>query len=212
MRKKKNYRDNQPEVELFTWCKDDHYLNGNVNFLPGKNRIAWEMVNWELYAQGYKAAGDYVVESITEFSQPVAHSLVYPVLFLYRHYLELELKSMIENGKQFSNSNIERNLDKEHRLKKLWEWCREILENIRPVDDKPPFNMKLIEDGINQFVKLDPNSQNTRYPRKKKGKQDTQKEIEQHQVHLGNLKKGMSLISTELENAHNWICITAQYS
>ncbi len=50
--------------------------------------------NLGLYIVGYKEAGDILVKNIIE-SRSHHDSLVFPIVFMYRHYLELRLKQLI---------------------------------------------------------------------------------------------------------------------
>ena len=52
---------------------------------------------WGLYTIGFLKAGDRLVDSLKpdEMATPPGAALLYPVLFLYRHYVELELKGIL---------------------------------------------------------------------------------------------------------------------
>lgn len=52
---------------------------------------------WSVYTEGYKAAADIVVDRIKR-GQGHQDFLVYPVMFLYRQYLELIAKNLIRNA------------------------------------------------------------------------------------------------------------------
>src|SRR5207245_1195494 len=67
---------------------DDWWHNACLNY--GGN-------SWELYASGYKDAADILSERVFE-TRRHADFLIYPITFLYRHYLELRLKEMIVAG------------------------------------------------------------------------------------------------------------------
>ena len=45
-------------------------------------------------AEGYKRAADLLIERAKESTQ-LRNMLVYPIVFCYRHYLELTLKAML---------------------------------------------------------------------------------------------------------------------
>src|SRR5260370_6794126 len=45
---------------------------------------------WDLYSDGFLHAGDRLVDGLT--ASPGEDELLYPILYLYRHHLELELK------------------------------------------------------------------------------------------------------------------------
>jgi hypothetical protein len=48
---------------------------------------------WTLYSLGYKEAADRLVESVNA-GEGRQDMLVYPIVFLYRHYLELSIKEL----------------------------------------------------------------------------------------------------------------------
>jgi hypothetical protein len=90
-----------------------------------------------LYSTGYLAAGDRLAEGLSGL--PSEDALVYPILFLYRHHLELELKELISYGllclSGFDEATTAKKIDrlKEiHSLKSLWN----LLEYHHPDCDK----------------------------------------------------------------------------
>ena len=80
-------------------------------------------LNWlndpiELYATGYKEAGDRLVEFVLLNSRD-QDFLIYPIVFLYRQYVELRLKEIIKEGLILLE---EGNAFPKHH--KIWElWC-----------------------------------------------------------------------------------------
>lgn len=55
------------------------------------------------YALAYKEGADRLVESLVENGY-AHHKLVLPIIFLYRHYVELHLKELILEGKKLLDS------------------------------------------------------------------------------------------------------------
>ena len=53
--------------------------------------------NWIVYADGYMQAADNLVKQLLE-DRHSQDFLVYPIIFLYRHYIELCLKHIILLG------------------------------------------------------------------------------------------------------------------
>jgi hypothetical protein len=51
----------------------------------------------EVYVSGYKEAGDSFVNLVAD-RKGTADTLFFPVVFLYRHYIELGLKSLLHDG------------------------------------------------------------------------------------------------------------------
>jgi hypothetical protein len=77
-----------PELgdKLFKVSPDDQH-NASLN-MGGKG--------WESYAYGYKKAADMLAMRFLEDCKG-ADIVGYPILFLYRHYIELRLKALIKS-------------------------------------------------------------------------------------------------------------------
>ena len=129
----------------------DWWHNACLNFMG---------IDINAYAVGYKRAADFLVERV---SQERRHqdTLVYPIAFLYRQYLELRLKELIHNGNMLLDIPLmEKNLH--HGIDKLWEQCRDILEKIHPNENTEGYNQILCMKGKSvSYVDL-PNSTRTR--------------------------------------------------
>ena len=115
--------------------------------------------NLGLYIVGYKEAGDILVKHVVE-NRRHHDSLVFPIVFMYRHYLELRLKQLIRDGNLFlGNQPI---FCKHHRICKLWKECRMILKKVEPkITDQ---DLEAVEEGITEFSTTDPSSTAFRYP------------------------------------------------
>jgi hypothetical protein len=119
---------------------------------------------WLNYLIGYKDAADILVEHVKKTNNK--HDvLVFPIVFLYRHYLELQLKMIIKDGYDLLNTN--KDYAKCHKLDKLWKDCKIILKEIWPKGDKEP--LEAMDDYINQFCQVDPMATDFRFPVRKNG-------------------------------------------
>src|SRR5260370_29182350 len=87
-------------------------------------------------------------------------SLVFPIVFMYRHYLELRLKQIIRDGNLFlGNPSI---FPKHHQIDRLWRECKVILKQVEPkVLDQ---DLEAVEERILEFSTNDPGSMAFRYP------------------------------------------------
>lgn len=115
--------------------------------------------NYELYALGYKQAGGILAEHINQ-KRRFQNSLIYPLIFLYRHFLERRLKGLIIDGSVLLDRN-RRKLET-HDIKSLWARCREILEKIFEEDNSANFDR--LQKIIQQLSERDPDAQAFRYP------------------------------------------------
>src|SRR5690606_32555072 len=112
-----------------------------------------------LYSEGYKKAGEMLWTFCNE-NKFYSNTLIYPLVFTYRQFLELRLKELIIMGYRYLNA--EKDFADEHSLMKLWLTYRnEILISIENIDRKILDN---VENIISQFNTEDPKSMCFRYP------------------------------------------------
>ena len=134
------------------------------------------------YINGYYEAGNHLIKTAINMTNTIdKDSLIYPICFNYRHYIELHLKSLIEeaevlyekmeqleylqNGKL--SEKVSNSLDNTHSLYKLLDSLKNILFFIAISDEKFPKN---IEKYIKQMHDTDMNGQKYRYHKNKSGK------------------------------------------
>lgn len=112
-----------------------------------------------LYSEGYKKAGEMLYAFCID-NRFYSNTLIYPLVFTYRQFLELRLKELIIMGYRYLD--IEKDFANEHSLRKLWITYRnEILNSIENIDSKILDN---VENIISQFNTEDPKSMCFRYP------------------------------------------------
>ncbi len=142
-------------------------------------------LSWEGYAFGYKRAGDLLLKRFLtrgELTSGERCVVIYPLLFLYRHYIELRLKEAMENGKwilSLLGTPTSSSADyQHHRIDLLWRECRCILDEIDKEELASFSEDQLVEhrelysnlqDDIGIFSKLDPGSTAFRYPTSRDG-------------------------------------------
>lgn len=117
-----------------------------------------------LFLTGYRAAAVALVQRILEDRQG-RDGLIYPVVFLYRHYLELMLKQIAAEGSGLLGLEPPDLIG--HRVLKLWQICRPIVERIWP--DNSADDLDAVEACLKQLDEKDCSSQSFRYPRSPKG-------------------------------------------
>lgn len=131
--------------------------------------------NWVMYTAGYKEAGDLLLQNVLGGGRQ--NTLVYPIIFLYRHYIELMLKEIILNG--WAYLGIAGKFPDKHNIDILWGICKDILQKMDKAVD-PEFTKSkgyketlgvyhALEADLKVFSEWDPNSQAFRYPIDKKG-------------------------------------------
>lgn len=113
-----------------------------------------------LYSQGYLMAANTIYTAI-ESNTFRQNTLVYPMIFNYRQFVELQLKELSAIGNKYLDRD--KDFDKGHELKKLWdEYRNNILKEISPYFDQAMLDN--VEKLIIEFEAEDPGSTNYRYP------------------------------------------------
>ncbi len=174
---------------LFVESNSGAHLDPLGCSMPGEQRSLTG--RWQLYAGGFLAAGDRLVDGCGGL--PYEDELIYPILHLYRHHLELQLKYVLFCCPNCSE-NVRGWLRKEHSLRALWDKIGELY---------PRFGVWASRECtdscrklIYEFDEHDLKSQSGRYPVDQKGSQTlTRLEI----VDLPMLKLGVHKVSHYLD-------------
>ncbi len=149
--------------------------------------------NWFKYIAGYKNAADILVESIID-DRSNPDFIAFPIIYLYRHFIELSLKLIIRYGYQlFDNQKDHRKGRDGHDIIKLWGYCREIIKRRYPNEEYE--TLDATESIIKEFAIIDLKSSETRYPERKDGNL-TMEGI--NYINLKNLKEVMEKINNFL--------------
>lgn len=179
---------------LFT-SGDDWRYNACLNYMPD---------DWELYVIGYKRAADALVEQIKETHRD-QDVLVFPIVFLYRQYLELRLKRLIRLGNELLDENPD--FPKKHELDKLWNVCRPILAKLEP--RVPQQDLEAIDEAITQFCAIDPTSEAFRYPITRKGDKAIPSDV--RCINLRQLSEVMEKVANFFDSAATMISVYLDY-
>lgn len=126
-----------------------------------------------LYISGYEKATELLVKEVLKSNSNI-DTLIYPIMFSYRHYLELcfkELswlcKQVIKDKPSFiikvkGEKKFEKYDNNVHGLSPCWQ---SVLNDLRIIDgDLPKSTVSQINKTVDEFQKLDPNGQSFRYP------------------------------------------------
>src|SRR5204863_73884 len=81
---------------------------------------------------GYKMAAERLIE-LAKDEPYKSDYIVFPIIFLYRQYLELRLKQLVLDGSRLLG--IPADFPKTHRIDLLWESCKPVLNKIKLDDD-----------------------------------------------------------------------------
>lgn len=138
-----------PDDTLFAYF-DDWTNNACVNWRPG---------DWYLYAVGYRQAAGILADYI-ETNGCHQDTMVYPIVFLYRQYIEIMLKDTIRQAHILLELEVDRS--KTHDINKLWNKCRKLMAEIHPEDSR--FEIDQVTRLLQQLSAVDPFSTAFRYP------------------------------------------------
>lgn len=159
------------------------------------------------YRQGYRRGAQILVRAVQE-SECDQDFLVYPIVFLYRHHIELVLKRIIKQAPYI----IERTLTKAeinhlgpHRLDMLWQDFKPMAAAISKAagwNDLVQEDVEGIDDYIRQIFEVDPSSYSLRYAHSKQGSPSLPKELTHINLrHFGELMERLANYLYGLEAA-----------
>jgi hypothetical protein len=112
--------------------------------------------------EGYKRAADLLVQRALN-NRAHRDFLVYPIIFCYRHYLEVQIKCHLHayGGLVGIAANWEH-----HAFERLWPSYHELLRRTGDRDDEA---VQVVADCVAAFSEIDPGSFSFRYPTGKRG-------------------------------------------
>lgn len=152
------------EVQLKSINLDEDYSNIEHSIfdeIGGSERVASIESDWNSlsgYRLAYQVAADNLVDSLgDDFMEPDA--LIYPIMFLYRHCLELRVKEMYLGMKILHRQEADIKM-RRHDIRKFWKELRALLE----LSWKDQTILDSVEQRIMEFDDLDKTSFAFRYP------------------------------------------------
>jgi len=121
------------------------------------------LIRLVLMMEGYKKAADLMVEATAD-DRYKRDMLVFPIIFNYRQFIELELKYHL--AMYGPTVGIEPRWNT-HHLDQLWQAFLEMLEHYGTPD--PDEADPIVGNVVMEFAKIDPGSYSYRYPVDRKG-------------------------------------------
>jgi hypothetical protein len=131
------------------------------------NLLDWPEYLEFAYSQGFYALGMAGVERLQDTSHHDT-GLQVAVLYNFRHYLELSLKSLIRVCADLARDPIP-NIANEHGLMPLWAIAKPLLAKALPPPTERDETLRHVERCLNDFHQADPSSQVFRYSTDKAG-------------------------------------------
>ena len=139
-----------------------------MNHFSSDRNAVLNMMNdnsWCIYTAGFKRSVEILLENVKSTYE--VNTVIFPILFLYRHYVELSLKEVIGYGRYLDGNS--KTPTGGHNLEILWKEARAYIEShISEMTNAEELNR--IEILINEIHSIDPSSEGSRYPFVKKKK------------------------------------------
>ena len=140
---------------------------------PGWCSLDWlsGFLDTSVVSEKYRTAADLLVDAVDEnLPDTSTDAMFLPVMYLYRHSIELELKSCVSSiffderrqGKITKDKILRR-----HELLPLWRIVEEYCYKRWPNEDGQVVDN--VDSLINELHQMDPNGQSFRYHTNKKG-------------------------------------------
>ena len=126
--------------------------------------------------------------------------MVYPIAFLYRQYIELQLKDIIKESRIVLSEDS--GFPKHHKIQHLWDVSEQLMRKIIATVDSSAGeyitadDFSFIGSAIKSFVEIDPESMVFRYPEDKNGNSSI--ESLPH-INIRNLADQISELETRLK-------------
>jgi hypothetical protein len=190
------YRGSQMSNSLFSGDKD-WKANACLN---------WSNDTIGLYIEGYREAADKLVHDVVN-SGTNQDILVFPISFLYRHYIELQLKHIIRESRIFLEEGA--SFPEHHRIDDLWNTANSLMARIIKDHDKSindyitKVDIQAIKTIITEFARVDPESFSFRYPKDKKGARNL---VGIQYINLRKLQGQMEVLKAKLDKYY--LCVS----
>ncbi len=168
--------------------------------------LNWSLDSLGLYIEGYRKAADKLVQDVVETGSS-QDTLVFPISFLYRQYIELQLKHIIKESRILLNEGA--SFPTHHKINDLWNTANSLMAKIIKNYDETikdyitKDDVGKIKSIITEFVKVDPDSSSFRYPEDKKGNRTLQG-IEY--INLRKLHDQMKILKEKLDKYY--LCVS----
>lgn len=146
---------------------------------------------WRAYAAGYKQAAD-LLATYVETEGRGRDTLLYPVLFLYRHYMEVSLKSLRRRLQLLKDQEGE--FRKTHKLGGLWAECRTALSDV--FQGAVSEAVETVGLAVVDMELHDPKSEAFRYPQDATGEATL---TGLKRINLSHMRDRMSEVATAVD-------------
>jgi hypothetical protein len=161
----------------------------------------WEREHdWHHHVTGYKDAADVLLAHLENTGRDV-RKLGPPIVFLYRHHLELSLKQLARQcGRLLGREGV---VPLSHKLDDLWRLCLSLLLDLS-VGGLDAEEIRQTTRLIDEFCRTDHTAETFRYPEDKEGYPSLSGDIELERVRevVGKISLLLECLSTDLSVNH----------
>jgi hypothetical protein len=126
--------------------------------------LGWSHNDWFGYTEGYRRAAELLLDHVLT-NRRDHDTLVYPIVYLSRHYLEIKLKYLLLAASRLLDRDI--SIRTTHHLTDTWRDLRPLLKEIFGGQDRG--ELGAVEAVVREFDLRDGQSMRFRYPEDKKG-------------------------------------------
>ncbi len=180
----------------------------NPLFAPGADWrlnacLNWGIDTWYAYSEGYRRAAEVVTEYVRQTHQD-QDVLIYPVLFLWRHHLELKLKAIARSASQLLGEDWTPPGD--HDLGPLFAVAHKLAERCYSEFAEKVPNAELLQAkaALASLKAVDARAMAFRYPEDLKGN----KHLEgPYHINFDVVERHMTAISEALDNVESALAI-----
>lgn len=160
--------------------------------------------SWGIYADGFKRAAELLIGNVRSTYE--INTVVFPILFLCRHHIELMLKEIIGYGLYLSEQV--RTPPGGHDLENLWNEAKAYIR--KEISDVSTGELEHIEHLILEIHALDPTSEGSRYPVIRKRAQSGRNASfswDSPHINVDELGDKMKTIGEFLHNVANFLSV-----
>ena len=126
--------------------------------------LGWSSDQWYGFIEGYRRAFEILLQHVLDGGRE-QDKLVYPIVFVSRHYLEVRLKHLLLSASRLLDRDY--SLSTRHDLMKTWQPLRILIEEIFEGQDQG--ELDAVEGVLKEFDAKDSSSMVFRYPIDTKG-------------------------------------------
>jgi hypothetical protein len=181
---------------------------GSSIFTVRQNGHGCACLNWAQgklygYEEGYRRAANLLSEHIAA-TQTGMDCLVFPLAYLWRHGLELQLKKIIVNCARLRDAEVR--APKSHGLVLLWKLAK---AEIVALDEDEPEGTDVVEHILQELEQLDPEATGFRYPENSRGRPNLTSppqllDIENFNEVLAGVHMFLSCVNAEIDQRLEW--------